>query len=187
MYDLLITGGRIVDGSGAPWFAADVAIVGGHIAALGRLAQAEARARIDATGLVVTPGFVDFHAHSDVTLLADPHAESAVRQGITTQVVGHCGFSAAPVRAEDVPRYQRDGLAYTFPGYTWDWTSMAEYLARLRQARPSINVISLVGHSALRTAVMGQSDRPPTPEELAAMQRLLAQALAEGTAGSPAA
>ena len=75
----------------------------------------------------------------------------------------------------------RDGLAYTFPGYTWDWTSMAEYLARLRQARPSINVISLVGHSALRTAVMGQSDRPPTPEELAAMQRLLAQALAEGT------
>jgi N-acyl-D-amino-acid deacylase len=183
MYDLLITGGRVVDGSAAPWFAADVAIVDGRIVAIGQLASAEAGARIDATGLVVAPGFIDFHAHSDVTLLADPRGESAVRQGITTQVVGNCGLSAAPVRAEDVPRYQRDGLVFTFPGYTWDWTSMAEYLARLRQARPSINVISLVGHTALRTAVMGQADRPPTPEELAAMQRLLAQALAEGGRG----
>jgi N-acyl-D-amino-acid deacylase len=183
MYDLLITGGRIVDGSGGPWFAADVAVVGGRIVALGRLAPAEARVRIDAAGQVIAPGFVDFHAHSDVTLLVDPRAESAVRQGITTQVVGNCGFSAAPVRAEEIPRYQRDGLCFSFPGYTWDWTSMGEYLARLRQARPSINVIALVGHTALRTAVMGQADRAPTPEELAAMQRLLAQALAEGGRG----
>ena len=183
MYDLVITGGRIVDGSGGPWFAADVAIVGGRIAALGRLGSAEARVRIDAAGLVVTPGFVDFHAHSDVTLLVDPRAESAVRQGITTQVVGNCGFSAAPVRAEDVPRYRRDGLVFSFPGYSWNWTSMGEYLARLRLARPSINVVVLTGHTALRTAVMGQADRTPTPDELAAMQRLLAQALAEGARG----
>ncbi|MCX6031550.1 MAG: D-aminoacylase [Chloroflexi bacterium] len=183
MYDLLITGGRIVDGSGGPWFAGDVAIAGQRIVALGRLAPAEARVRIDAAGLVVTPGFVDFHAHSDVTLLVDSRAESAVRQGITTQVVGNCGFSAAPVRSEDVPRYQRDGLVFSFPGYSWDWTSMGEYLARLRQAHPSINVVVLTGHTALRTAVMGQADRAPTPEELAAMQQLLAQALAEGARG----
>jgi len=182
MYDLLITGGRIVDGSGAPWFAGDVAIVGRRIVALGQVA-AEARTRIDAAGLVVTPGFIDFHAHSDVTLLVDPRAESAVRQGITTQVVGNCGFSAAPVRPEDVSRFRRDGLVFSFPGYTWDWTSMGEYLARLRLDRPSINVVTLVGHTALRTAVMGQADRPPTPEELTAMQRLLAQALAEGARG----
>jgi N-acyl-D-amino-acid deacylase len=183
MYDILITGGRIVDGSGGPWFAGEIGIAGQRIAALGQLASAEARVRIDATGQVVAPGFVDFHAHSDVTLLADPRAESAVRQGITTQVVGNCGFSAAPVRAEDVLRYQRDGLVFSFPGYRWDWTSMGEYLARLRLARPSINVVTLVGHTALRSTVMGQADRPPTPKELASMQQLLDQSLAAGARG----
>ncbi len=97
MYDLILLNGHVLDGTGSPWYRADVAIVDERIVAIGQNLEARARREIDAAGLLVSPGFVDSHAHSDVTLLVNPRAESAVRQGITTQLVGHCGFSAAPV------------------------------------------------------------------------------------------
>jgi N-acyl-D-amino-acid deacylase len=194
MFDLIVRGGRIVDGSGGPWFRGDVGIVGDRIAAMGALAPAAgdsdgaeseplARLVVDAAGLVIAPGLVDFHSHSDVALLADPRAESAVRQGITTQLVGNCGFSAAPVAACARVAYRRDGLMYSHAGYEWDWSTIAEYRHRLTEARPAINVLTLVGHNTLRAAVVGQVDRPASGQDLAAMRRLLEQALADGAVG----
>ncbi len=192
MFDLIVRGGRIVDGSGGPWFRGNVGIVGDRIAALGTLAppaadndesDPRANAVVDAAGLVVAPGFVDFHSHSDVSLLADPRAESAVRQGITTQLVGNCGFSAAPVKACHPEAYRRDGLMYSHSGYDWDWSTIAEYRQRLAEARPAINVLTLVGHNTLRDAVVGQLDRLASDQQLASMRRLLEQALADGAVG----
>lgn len=183
MFDLLIRGGRVVDGSGGPWFRADVGIIDDRIAAIGTLANAEARTQIAAVDRVVAPGFVDFHSHSDVTLLADPRAESAVRQGITTQLVGNCGFSAAPVPPDRRAAYQRDGLMFSHAGYEWDWSSMAEFRQRLAAAKPAINVLSLVGHNTLRVAAMGQAQRAASEDELAEMRRLLETSLAEGAVG----
>src|ERR671923_534071 len=97
MFDTIIRRGRVVDGTGAPWFPADVALAGGRIAAVGRLEGAAARQEVDASGLVVAPGFVDIHDHSDFTLVANPSADSAIHQGVTTIVPGNCGFSAAPL------------------------------------------------------------------------------------------
>jgi N-acyl-D-aspartate/D-glutamate deacylase len=192
MFDLIVRGGRIVDGSGGSWFRGDVGIIGDRIAALGTLvppaadhdeSDPRANAVVDAAGLVVAPGFVDFHSHSDVSVLADPRAESAVRQGITTQLVGNCGFSAAPVKASCRQAYRRDGLMYSHTGYDWDWSTIAEYRQRLAEARPAINVLTLVGHNTLRAAVIGQLDRLASDQELASMRRLLEQALADGAVG----
>jgi N-acyl-D-amino-acid deacylase len=183
MYDILIRDGRIVDGTGAPWFRADLGIVGERIVTLGVLHDCEGRVVISAEGRVVAPGFVDFHSHSDAALLADPRAQSAVRQGITTQLVGNCGFSAAPVPAKDRAAFKRDGLMFSHAGYDWDWTSMAEFRQRLQRAGPAINVLSLVGHNTLRAAVMGQVDRPASEPELQQMRRLLEHALEEGAVG----
>src|SRR5262249_26992427 len=147
------------------------------------LSDAHARTEISATDRVVAPGFVDFHSHSDVALLADSRAESAIRQGITTQVVGNCGFSAAPVPAGQRAAYQRDGLMFSHAGYDWDWSTMAEYRQRLTAAEPAINIVSLVGHNTLRVAVLGQAQRSPSEDELGEMQRLLEAALEDGAIG----
>lgn len=201
MYDLLLRGGRIVDGTGAPWFRADLGVVGDRIAAIGVLSRSEAGSRsdaeapvgtgvvadarvvVEADGMVVAPGFVDFHSHSDVSLLADPRAESAIRQGITTQLVGNCGFSAAPIGVEDRASYRRDGLMFSHDGYDWDWSSMAEYRQRLKNAAPAINVLTLVGHTTLRAAVLGQADRPASAADLELMCQLLERALEDGAVG----
>src|SRR5438067_2270557 len=192
MFDLIVRGGRIVDGSGGPWFRGDVGIVGERIAALGTLAppaadndesDPRANAVVQAEGLVVAPGFVDFHSHSDVSLLADPRAESAARQGITTQLVGNCGFSAAPVPVEDRASFKRDGLMFSHAGYEWTWSTMAEYRKRLKNARLAINVLTLVGQTTLRSAVLGQVDRPASDAELDQMRHLLERALEDGAVG----
>lgn len=183
MYDLILRGGRIVDGTGGPWFRADLGIVGDTIAAIGVLHEEDGRLEVSAEGQVVAPGFVDFHSHSDVSLLADPRAESAIRQGITTQLVGNCGFSAAPMSVEDRASYRRDGLMFSHDGYDWDWSSMTEYRQRLKHAPLAINVLTLVGHTTLRAAVLGQVDRPATDTELHLMRQLLERALEEGAVG----
>ncbi len=143
----------------------------------------DARVVVEAEGLVVAPGFVDFHSHSDVSLLADPRAESAIRQGITTQLVGNCGFSAAPMGVEKRASYRRDGLMFSHDGYDWDWSSMAEYRQRLKHAAPAINLLTLVGHTTLRVAVLGQADRPASAADLALMCQLLERALDDGAVG----
>lgn len=179
-FDLILRGGSVVDGSGAPTRAADVGIHGRRIEAVGDLARAEARAVLDCRGLVVSPGFIDVHTHSDFTHLLTPHAESLIHQGVTTEVVGNCGFSAAPWRGA-APELQGGFLArYRFVP---DWTDLEGYLRALDVAGSSINCATLVGHNTIRAAVLGMAARLATPGEILAMTREVELALEQGAVG----
>src|SRR5262249_4961574 len=137
---------------------------------------------IDAAGLVVTPGFIDMHSHSDWVLIANRRAESKIRQGVTTEVVGNCGFSPAPV--VDERRSDMETFALHLPpGMNFSWRSMREYLDRYRDGGVSLNVAQLVGHGTLRVAAMGFARRPPDARELATMERLMDESMAGGAYG----
>ena len=182
-YDILIEKGHIIDGAGNPWFRADVGVVGDHIEATGRLRDSEADRRINARGLVVAPGFIDIHSHSDYTVLVNPRVESKVRQGVTTEVVGNCGSSAAPMNAEVRAyreRYMRSQLGEEFE---FNWETMEDYLNLVDGNGASFNVVALVGQGTVRQNVMGYEDRPPTDAELGAMRRLVAEAMEDGSWG----
>src|SRR5437899_249956 len=181
-WSLLIKNGTVVDGSGAPATAADVAVEGDRIVAVERGLSGEAARTIDAGGLMVAPGFIDIHSHSDLAYDRCPSAESKVRQGVTTEVVGMCGFSPAPVapgRAE-VVREWAGGISQRIP---IAWETFAEYLEHLRRLGPSVNIVQFVGHGALRLATIGPENRAPTSDEQAAMERLLAEAMDAGAFG----
>jgi len=167
-YDLIVRGGHIVDGTGNPWFAADVGIRGGRIVAIGSLAGAHASREIDARGLVVAPGFIDLHTHSDLPLLNDGNAESKVRQGVTLDVIGE-STTVAP----------RDGL----PESKGTWSDFTGYWRALRQSGISINVISQVSYQQIRRVVMGYSQAAATPAQLARMKELAARSMREGAWG----
>ena len=153
MFDILIRGGTVIDGSGCPGVLADVGMQGDRIVAVGPLQGAMAHTVIDAAGLTVAPGFIDIHTHSDFTLLVDGRADSAVCQGVTTEVVGQCGFSAAPL---GITPDASQMLGHLEAGVALDWRSFGGYLERLEQARPAVNVAALVGHGALvRAAAEG--------------------------------
>ena len=177
--DLVIRGGTVLDGSGRDGFAADIAVADGRIAAIGRVPDTPAP-ELDATGLTVAPGFIDIHSHSDWTLLVDPRAVSAVHQGVTTEVLGNCGYGCFPVRQRELS--QRVVYGYS-EDIAFDWTSAAGYFERLEQARPAVNVLSLTPNGQLRLATTGFSADPATPEQVAEMTRLLEQALEEGAWG----
>ncbi|MBB5785439.1 amidohydrolase family protein [Jiangella mangrovi] len=184
--DLLITGGTVVDGTGADGVRADVAVADGVIVAVGGVAaEAEAARVIDAAGKVVCPGFVDLHTHSDLTLLSAPEARSAVHQGVTTTVIGNCGLGVAPLPAGANVAAVRAAVGYLDldPSVDWDWTSWSEYADTLAAARPSVNVAGLVGHLPLHAGVVGFEDRPAAERDLAAMAYLLAEALDAGAVG----
>ncbi|HXH09343.1 MAG TPA: D-aminoacylase [Alphaproteobacteria bacterium] len=181
MWDLLIQRPRVVDGSGAPSFIADVAICGDHIAQVGPGEERQARTLIDGTGLIAAPGFIDLHTHSDYTLLVNPLAESKVRQGVTTEVIGNCGTSPAPLGEEGYP-IVRTRMAQQYQ-LDVTWRSFGGYLAELAEAGVAVNVVPLVGHGTLRSAVMGYAQRPPSTSELERMQGLLADAMDEGAFG----
>ncbi|MEU5876431.1 D-aminoacylase [Spirillospora sp. NPDC047279] len=183
MTDLLITGGTVVDGTGAAARRADVAVTGGRIEAVGDLADRPAARTLDASGHVVTPGFVDVHTHSDLTLLSEPRAHSAVRQGVTTVVVGNCGLGVTPVAADREALRAAAGYLDLDPAVGWDWSDLPGYLDALDRARPSVNVAALVAHIPLRAAAAGFGDRPAGAAELDRMRGLLADALAAGAAG----
>ncbi|MFP6702231.1 MAG: amidohydrolase family protein, partial [Planctomycetaceae bacterium] len=168
--DLLIRGGTIVDGSGGPRTRNDVGIQGDRIAMIGDLANARAKTTINADGLIVCPGFIDMHTHSDRSLLEDGLAQSAIRQGATTHVIGNCGSSPAPV-AEPVTLYGHSIRTY------------ADYLGALKTHGTSINVCGLVGHNSIRRAVMGSQDRNPTAGELRRMQDHVDEAMRAGAVG----
>jgi N-acyl-D-amino-acid deacylase len=178
VFDLILSGGTILDGTGAPARRADVGIRGDRIAEVGDLTGAEARETIDAPGAMVTPGFIDVHSHSDAYLLIEPGAPSKLFQGVTTEVVGNCGASAAP--RFGTARMPSDWQEQAYPGR---WSTVAEYRALLDQVRPAPNAVLLIGHNTLRASVQGYEDRPPRPDELVAMRRHLDQALAEGGRG----
>lgn len=186
-YDLLITGGTVVDGTGADGVRADVAVADGVIVAVGPgLGRSHPAGRtVDATGRTVCPGFVDIHTHSDLTLLSAPLARSAVHQGVTTVVVGNCGLGVAPLADGADVAGIRAAVGYLDldPAVDWSWRDWAGYASALAAARPSVNVAGLVGHLPLRAGVVGFDDRPPTPVELDRMGELLAGALDDGAAG----
>jgi len=181
MYDLIIRGGHLIDGTGAPWFAGEVAVGDGRIAAVGQLGDARASQTIDATGHFVAPGFIDIHTHSDFSLLLDGRASSTLAQGVATQVIGNCGVSAAPTR-DRTPYYGPLDPNMT-RGLECDWTTLGEYLRRLEGQGTGTNVAALVGHGNVRVAAMGYDDREATPTELAHMRDLIDQAMEDGAVG----
>jgi N-acyl-D-amino-acid deacylase len=182
--DVLIRGGRVIDGAGNPWFSADVGLVGDRIAAVGRLADEPAARVIDADGLVVCPGFVDMHTHSDLQLLANPAHEAKVCQGVTLEVLGQDGLSYAPVTDDVLEQLRRQLAGWNDdpPGFDWSWRSVGEYLDRLDEGI-AVNAAYLVPHGTLRLCVVGADNRPPTADELAEMRRLLAEGLEQGAVG----
>ena len=177
--DLLLAGGRVVDGTGAPWFRADVCVVGDRIAAVGRLEGAQAKRRIDAARLVVAPGFIDMLGQSEYNVLVDPRAASKITQGITTEITGE-GSSIAPVNARILAENREVFERY---GVTPDFTTLAGYWKAFERARPTINLGTFVGAGGVRNLVVGESDRRPTPDELRQMEAAVAQAMEEGALG----
>lgn len=178
-FDLVIRGGLLVDGTGAPAREADVGIRGDSIAAVGNLADARAVRVIDASGLVVAPGFIDMHSHSDFTLLVDGRALSKVTQGVTTELLGESG-SAGPALGPVRPELERT-LAEL--GLTLDWTTLGEYFQRLERQGMSVNVVSTVGSGQVRAAVVGYENRPAIVDELQRMEELVDQAMGDGAVG----
>jgi N-acyl-D-amino-acid deacylase len=181
-YELLLRGGRVVDGTGNPWRIDDVAVSRGRIAAVGRLDPDDADRVIDVDRRFVTPGFIDIHTHSDIGLLQDPSAENAVRQGVTTHVTGNCGVSPAPLG--DATRALAE---QQFPDYGHPvehaWSSFGEYLSALDHAGVGVNVAPLIGHGSIRLAVLGYEQRPPEPDELEAMRAHVDDAMRAGAFG----
>ena len=178
-FDLVLRGGMLYDGSGRPGQRGDLAIAEGRIAAIGDLSGA-AKREIDVSGLAVAAGFIDIKTHSDFTLPINPKAESKVRQGVTTEVIGHCGFSVAPVLAGKV-ELLREYLSPSAPWLSFRELSFGEYLDSFPAT--AVNAGMLVGHNTLRLMVMGMDDRPPTPVELNAMCELLEDGLRAGALG----
>jgi len=179
MFDVVIRNAYIVDGTGNPWFEADIGIKSGKISEIGNLDFEDADRIINAKELMVCPGFIDMHSHSEYSLLANSKAESKIKQGVTTEVNGNCGDSPAPIEgmtaeaAEEAKEYKLN----------MDWSTLAEYLDKLERQGISLNVAQLVGHGTIRIAVMGHENRPPTREELNKMKELVAQAMEDGAFG----
>jgi N-acyl-D-amino-acid deacylase len=176
--DVILTGVDVMDGSGSSPYRADVGLQGDRIAAIGDLPLAAAETTIDGRGLVAAPGFIDMHSHSDFTLPINPRAKSKIHQGVTTEVIGMCGSSAAPI-----DKAGRERRLQSVPRLPWDWDSFASYLDVLRDQGTSVNVVPMVGHGTVREYVLGLSDRPPTPGELDRMAHVVAQAMDEGAWG----
>jgi len=178
-----VKNGIVVDGTGNPWFKADVGIRNGRISGIGELSSSESKEVLDAKGLVVAPGFIDMHAHSDFSLLVNPLAESKVRQGVTTEVIGNCGSSAAPLND-----FLKEEIRETSPvleeaKLELDWSSMDEYLKRLERNSIALNVVPLVGNGNVRALVMGYDSRRPSRSELEKMKEVLAETMEEGAVG----
>ncbi len=192
-HDLIIRNGNIVDGTGADAYRGDVAIDGDRITAIGDLSAETARRELDATGLVVTPGFVDLHTHLDAQVAWDPLMTSSSWHGVTTVLMGNCGVTFAPVKpddkvflaemmesVEDVPREAILG------GLPWDWETYPQYLDSVARMRPAVNVVGMVGHCAVRYNVMGErslGDTPATPDELNQMRDIAEESVAGGAVG----
>ncbi|MGA2709587.1 MAG: N-acyl-D-amino-acid deacylase family protein [Steroidobacteraceae bacterium] len=178
-YDLIIEHGRVVDGTGAPWYAADVGIRAGHVVAIGRLDEATATQRIDAAGSIVAPGFIDMLGQSELTLLVNPHVPSKIFQGITTEITGE-GNSVAPVN-DAIAKEQ--AAAFEHYQIKLDWSDFSGYFARLERQGIGINMGSYVGATTMREMIVGYADRAATASELAQMQSLVGDAMREGALG----
>jgi N-acyl-D-amino-acid deacylase len=184
-YDLIIKGGKVVDGAGNPWFYGDLVIADRKIAAVGKLPQEDAERVIDAEGLVVAPGFIDAHSHSDGGVLVYPQMESTLAQGITTVVAGQCGGSPAPIDPDMRELLEERYSKQMPPGIEFKitWTTFDEYLNRVEEVGVGANIAHHVGHSTVRIAAMGFDARQPTEAELEEMRRLTEEAMESGAYG----
>lgn len=180
VFDIVFKNARVLDGTGAPWFVADVSVKDGAVVKVGQ-AHGEAKTVIDATGKYLSPGFIDAHSHSDLPLVHNPTADSKVMQGVTTEVIGQCGSSGAPrqlgLYAQD--REESEDDEADLP----PWTDMASYLKLLEDQGVSVNVVPLVGHGTVRRQVMGVENRAPDKNELNLMKRLVDDAMEQGAFG----
>ncbi|MCP4718389.1 MAG: amidohydrolase family protein, partial [Desulfobacteraceae bacterium] len=189
MADLLIKNASIIDGSGADAFQADLVVSNGMITHVDSDIDMACPHIIDGSGLVVCPGFIDIHTHSDFTLLLEPLAQSRVRQGVTTEVTGNCGGSPGPILAAgqdafmeymtDLGKYYKDHI----PQKKWNWKTLDDFYEQLSIRGTAVNVAPLVGHSTLRANVMGYEDRPPNAGEIKQMKHLLRTELEKGAFG----
>jgi N-acyl-D-amino-acid deacylase len=183
MFDILIAGGQVVDGTGLPWFRADVGLQGDRITAIGRLDGAETAHRIDAAGKVVAPGFIDAHVHGDLMLLADPYHEPAIRQGVTTYLLGQDGVAMAPASPATLDYMRRYTAGFSgIPDLQERWSNVAEYLACFNR-RVALNVAYLIPNGNLRLEVLGLDTRAPTVDELRRMGRLVREGMEQGAVG----
>ena len=178
-FDLIIGNGHIIDGSGSPWYAADIGIRDGRITAIGQLGAATARGRIDAGGRVVAPGFIDMLGQSELTVLVDPRLPSKIFQGITTEITGE-GDSPAPLQG--AARTEMQGKLQHLK-LDADWTDFDGYFRRLERQGIGINLASYVGATTIRKVVIGTADRPPTPAELKTMRAMVREAMQQGAIG----
>jgi N-acyl-D-amino-acid deacylase len=178
-YDLVIRNGRIVDGTGSPWYSGDVGIRDGRIAAIGHLGDAPARRTIDAGGKVVAPGFIDMLGQSELSILVDPRLPSKIHQGITTEITGE-GGSVAPL---DDAILASDKAGYEQYGVTPDWRTLGEYFARLEKQKIGINLATYVGATQVRRMVLGDADRQPSAADLDRMRALVREAMEQGAVG----
>ncbi len=181
MLDIVLEGGTLYDGSGAAPFVADIGLGDGKIREIGDLSEAAAAERLPVQGLAVAPGFIDLHTHSDFTLLVNGRAESQVHQGVTTEVVGQCGFSCAPVTCDAA--IERLGIGYVEGCVDLGWRSFGDYLERLEATPLGVNVAACVGHGTIHRAVLGDVRRAPTPEEVDRMAALADDAFQQGAVG----
>ncbi|MBT3367596.1 MAG: D-aminoacylase [Nitrospina sp.] len=186
-FDLVIRNARIVDGTGNPYYHAHIAIKRERIVKIGRHVDPEGAEKvIDANGMIVCPGFFDTHSHDDVYLMAKPGCDDKVLQGVTTEVIGNCGLSLAPLSEEhhaDLRNISRIIGGDHMPEDVWRMRSFADYLTELERVKPGINVAPLVGHATIRIAVMGMDHRDPTEAELGEMKRLTSKAMEDGAFG----
>ncbi len=178
-YDLLLVGGTVVDGTGAPRRRADIAVTGDRIVAIGQLAGRTAQRTVDVTGLVVAPGFIDMLGHSEATILVDPRGVSKVTQGVTTEITGE-GTSIAPV---DSATLRNDSAQYASWGLTVDWRDLDGYFRRLERSGTPLNIATFVGATQVRRYVLGDADRAPDAAELARMEALVDTAMRQGALG----
>lgn len=188
MFELLLKGGSIIDGSGLPAKKADVAIKDGKIAAISDLRDASSAAALDVSGLIVCPGFIDMHSHSDLSLMAHRRGESSISQGITTEVIGSCGWSMAPVKEEtkkSVLQGLIGGLVHkdAFESLSWNWHSFGEFMDALEKGGIGVNVAPQVGQSLVRAHVVGTEKRDAAPGEIGAMKTLVRQSMEDGAWG----
>jgi N-acyl-D-amino-acid deacylase len=181
-FDIVIKNGNVVDGTGNPSTKLDVGVLNGKISTVGKIDSSQADHVIDASGLIVTPGFIDIHTHSDLTLLINPKAESKVRQGVTTEVLGNCGTSPAPIN-ESTLELLKKTWGHEADYMNWDWKTFGDYLQQIESQKTAVNVVGLVGHGTIRIAVMGVENRAPSRSELSEMKELVHRSMIEGAYG----
>jgi N-acyl-D-amino-acid deacylase len=184
MFDLIIRNGKIIDGTGSPWYYGDIGISNGIIKKIGKLNHIESVETIDAQQQIVSPGFIDMHTHSDLVILDEPLIEAKVRQGITTDLLGQDGIAAAPLPSEYVSPWKKNmaGLNGS-PPIEWDWRTVGDYISKIEANKPSYNLAVLVPHGNIRMEVMGLDNRLATDQEIEKMQRVLRRSLDEGAVG----